>query len=400
MDTGTPRKRLQILGAAVAILIVVLLALKLPSVKAPPSTNIPTPTHNVPAITLPPSVEINPDQYPFQKIRLAWFYKPPEDNLLPVLAQQFDLFVLTHKDEAERDKLRSLGVKSPIYLYLQLLEIRDPGSCSESPQGNQVAYQVGDFCQISEQYPDWFLLDQSGKRITDNKSFYMDPGNAEYRAFWLQRARALEEQYQWDGLFIDNLEASLSKIMEKGVIPAKYPTDASYQAAIEGFLQYLQQNYFAPRKHPVLANIISIKDRNVWLQFQQYLDGAMIESFAVDWSNAYRPSADWEAQLNAIDQALLQGKMLILVAQAEQPDANREQFALASYLLVANDNTYFRYADSGGYQKVLLFDNYSLNLGKALGPRYKKGSVWQRDFANGHVVVNPKQHSAEITLNP
>src|SRR5262249_10948407 len=151
-------------------------------------------------------------------------------QMLPTLAEKFDVFILTHKDEDERDKLKALGVKSPILLYLQLLEIKNPGSCTESPQGNQVAYQVGDFCQISEQHPDWSLLDQSGKRIVENNSVYMDPGNAEYRAFWLQRAKALQEQYHWDGFFIDNLEISLSKIAAKGVIPAKYPTDVVYQA--------------------------------------------------------------------------------------------------------------------------------------------------------------------------
>ena len=326
-------------------------------------------------------------------------HKPPEDHLLPVLAQKFDVFILTHKDEEQRDALKSLGVKSPILLYLQLLEIKDPGSCTQKPQGNQVAYEVGDFCEISQQHPDWFLLDQNGNRIVDNESVYMDPGNEEYRLFWLQRAKTLLEQYHWDGLFIDNLEASLSKINSKGVVPAKYPDDASYQAAIEGFLNYLHADYFEPRKQPVLANIISMKDWSVWQHYLQYLDGAMIEAFAVDWNNDYRSVSDWERQMQAIDEALLREKNLILVAQAEQPDENRQLFALASYLLVANNNASFRYADSNGYRELLLYENYFLDLGNPLGPRYKKGSFWRRDFTNGYVLVDPETQRAEIRLD-
>jgi len=286
-------------------------------------------------------------------------------------------------------------------MYLQLVEIKDPGSCTEDPQGNQVAYQVGDFCEISEQHLDWFLLDQNGNRIVDGNSFYMDPGNAGYQAFWLQRARALHEQFHWDGIFIDNLEASLDKLdKDGGALPAKYPDDASYQSAIEGFLIYLHKNYFEPSGQPVLANIVSVGDWNVWLRYLQYLDGAMIEAFAVDWSDGYSSPSDWKSEMDAIDQALLQGKTLILVSQMEEPDSNRQRFALASYLLIANENVSFRYANSDSYKEVLLYENYFINLGKPLGPRYQKGFSWQRDFANGYVIVNPRTQSAEIKSPP
>jgi hypothetical protein len=390
----------RVLEILLATLIIALLVV-LPFFVTPAPTELSSPADGTPLISTTPSPVITATQYPFQKIRLAWFYKPPEDHLLSIVAENFDVFILTHKDEEQRDTLKLLGVESPIFLYLQLLEIKDPGSCTEKPQGNQVAYQAGDFCEINEQHPDWFLLDQNGNRIGDTESVYMDPGNAEYRAFWLERARELQEQYQWDGFFIDNLEASLSKITSKGVVPAKYPDDASYQAAIDGFLKYLRENYFGPRRQPVLANIISIKDWEDWLHYLQYLDGAMIEAFAVDWNHDYRSIADWERQMDAIDEALSRGKRLILVAQANEMDPNRHQFAFASYLLIGNDNASFRYADgSDGYREVSLYENYNLELGDPLGPRYKKGSSWRRDFANGYVLVNPGQHSAEIKLDP
>ena len=73
---------------------------------------------------------------------------------------------------------------------------------------------------------------------------------------------------------------------------------------------------------------------------------------------------------------------------------------MASYLLVADENAYFRYADSDNYREISLYENYSLDLGAALGPRYQDGTVWRRDFTNGTVLVDPKAKSAEIQLSP
>ncbi len=400
MNTDMSRSIIRILGI-LATFLVIFIAVRWLSVETPvsPVAN-PTATHSPPT---PSGIAPNQtDQEPYDPVRLAWFYKPPDDSALSVLAENFDVFILTHKDERQRDILKSLGVKSPIFVYLQFVEIKDPGSCTEDPQGNQVAYQAGDFCEISEQHPDWFLLDQNGNRIANGKSFYMDPGNPEYQAFWLQRARTLQEQFHWDGIFIDNLEASPEKLSDRGITPAKYPDDSSYQAAIEGFLKYLHENYFGPNGVPVVANIISSSDWNVWLHYLQYLNGAMIEAFAVDWSNDYSSPVAWESEMEAIEQALSQEKTLILVSQVDQPDAdsNRQQFAFASYLLIANENVSFRYADSHNYQEILLYDNYSLNLGKPLGPRYQQGFYWRRDFTNGYILVNPSTHSAEIKSDP
>lgn len=399
MDTSRFRLAIGLFVVVIAILVVILIVQRQPSSESTPSpTSIPV-TVAATAISSTSSPE-DTTENAFEDIQLAWFYKPPEKESLPILAENYDIFVLTHKDEGQRDALKSLGVKSPIFVYLQLVEIRDPGSCTEGPQGNQVAYEAGDFCEISENHPDWFLLDQNGQRIVIGGTNYMDPGNAEYRAFWLERAKALQEQFDWDGVFIDNVEVSLNKLENTGITPAKYPDDASYQDAIEGFLKYLYESHFEPNNQPVLANIISVDDWEVWLRYLQYLDGAMIEAFAVDWSNGYRSPTDWKEQISAAEQALAQRKKLILVSQSGVARPKHQLFSLASYLLVADNNAYFRYADSDNYREISLYENYALDLGTALGPRYKDGTFWRRDFTNGTVLVDPKTNSAEIQLSP
>ena len=401
MNTNNFRLAIGILGLLLAILLIIFVVQRsAPRESTHPPVGVTATTDNVsPSQTASPEGQVASD-HPFEDIQLAWFYKPPEKDSLPVLAENYDIFVLTHKDEGQRDRLKSLGVKSPIYVYLQLVEIRDPGSCTEGPQGNQVAYQAGDFCEISENHPDWFLLDQNGQRIMLGNTYYMDAGNPEYRAFWLERAKALQEEYDWDGVFIDNVEVSLNKLENMEITPAKYPDDASYQVAIEGFLKYLYENYFEPNRKPLLANIISVDDWDVWLRYLQYLDGAMIEAFAVDWSNGYRSPTDWKEQMAAAEKALSQGETLILVSQSGVARPKHQLFSLASYLLVANKNAYFRYADSDNYREISLYENYALDLGTPLGPRYKDGTFWRRDFTNGSVLVDPKTNSAEIQSSP
>lgn len=334
-------------------------------------------------------------------VHLAWFYKPPDKTEVDLVVKKTDFFILTHKDETERSDLRTRGVTSPFSQYLLFLVINDPGDCEKDPSGNQVAYKPGDFCEISQMHPDWFLLDESGNRIRSRKdSYYMDPGNEGFRAFWLQRARELQETYGWDNIFLDNVEGSRAKFVSDGGSPAKYPDDASYQKAVEGFLDYIRQNYFGPRNKPIYANIVSVADEIVWDQYLQYLDGAMIESFATDWSDGYRSKDEWEQQMQQAEDTLAKGKTLILVAQGEQDDLELQDFAFASYLLIANGNAYFRYTHSESYRELWLYENYNLDPGKPLGDRYKDKGGWRRDFENGYVTVNPKSHKAEIVINP
>jgi len=331
-------------------------------------------------------------------VNTVWFYKPPENGPLSTVADNFDMFILTHRDEEERDEMRALGVDEPFYQYLLFVQIMDPESCTDRPFGNQVAYKPGDFCQLLAEHPDWFLRDTNGNLIRRGDNVFMDPGNDGYRAFWVERAKEMQDQFGWDGIFIDNVEGSLAKIYREGVEPANYRDDASYQQAIEGFLLYLKANYFQPENKPVLANIIELRDVSVWYRYMEHLDGAMIESFATDYDGYYSAN-DWAFQMEVIQETLEAGKTLVLVTQGDEGDRDRQEFALGSYLLINNGNAYFRYTNSDYYNQIWLYNNYNIALGAPLGPAYQTGSVWQRDFERGYVIVDPDRHIAEIRVN-
>lgn len=330
------------------------------------------------------------------EVQLAWFYRPPQEGLLQALPQNFDFFILGHKAEPARDQLRRLGVTAPILQYLLLTEIRDPGNCTELPVGNQVAFHTGDFCMIDSEHPDWFLLDKHGKRIGGGEVYWMDPGNPGFREFWLNRARELQEQYGWNGVFIDNAHASLGKFRSLKVLPQKYKTDEDYRAAVIGFLEYLRANYFLPSERNMYANVTDTQDYAVWREYLDSLDGVLVENFAAGGPGRNKSRTEWEEQMDALEDAHNRGKITILVSQGEQSDLRRQHFSFASYLLIADELSFFRYALSGSYGEIWLYENYNLDLGRPLSPRYREGTNWRRDFLNGYVIVNPGTLDAEI----
>lgn len=337
--------------------------------------------------------------------KLAWFYKPPADGNVTLIAQSFNTYIMTKGNETTRDQLISQGVQATAFLeYMRFEAIMDPGSCTAKPWQNNAAYLAGDFCTISSQHPDWFLLDTNGSRIfhlSGTTPFYhMDPGNAGWRAFFLQRAsQSLADDPVWAGIFLDNVEVTNAFHVQANETLAAYPDNASFQAAVQGFLQYLCVNYFQPNGKLLYANLVSRIDDALFTSYMTYLDGAMHEGWAIDDPNRYRSAATWEKHLNLVEQAQALGKPLILVSHGQQADLELQQFAFASYLLVADGTTSFRYGSSAAYNQAWLYENYKLPLGTPLGPRYKVGATWKRDFSNGTVSVDPTAHTVSIAVN-
>ncbi len=338
--------------------------------------------------------------FPGSVVRLAWFYKPPSQADAATLAGLYDTFILTKLDEDFRNQLVSAGVREPILQYLRFSAIMDPGDCASQPYRNQVADQPGDFCRISAGHPDWFLLDAHGSRIYSASNYpAMDPNNPGWRAFWLERARLAQETLGWQGVFLDNVEGSLGKQERLAGGKTIYASDAAYQDAVAGFLEYLYSGYFHPQQRPLYANIIETRDPLVWNRYLQFLDGAMLEDFALGWDSYLNPF-EWEQHMRMAETAQAQGKYAILVSQGAQNDLARQQFAFASYLLVANGFASFRYADADYYDEAWMYENYRLALGAPLGMRYQEGGAWRRDFENGTVSVDPAWHTTGIELKP
>lgn len=351
----------------------------------------------IPGQATPQNTELMPNK----TVNLAFFYKPPSNSDAATVASSFGTVFLTGGDENFVNQLASKGFTSPVSQYFRSEGIQDPGNCTSSPANNQIANRAGDFCSISQNHPDWFLLDTNGNRMrtSPTSNYYrMDYGHPGWQAFFVTRLLETQQQTRWSGVFLDNLEASLSEIQSDGLASAKYPDDARYQAAVRSFLQYLQTNYSIPYDRVVVANVIAKREGAIWYDYLKYMTGGMKERWAVDWNSPdYISESKWKNDLSVAETTQSQGKYIILIAQGEKSDVNRQKFAFASYLLISNGKAAFRYANEDIYNEVWLYDNYKTNLGSPLGARYQTGTSWRRDFTNGYVIVDPISHAATIS---
>jgi len=183
---------------------------------------------------------------------------------------------------------------------------------------------------------------------------------------------------------------------EDGHIPALYPDDAAYQAAVQGFLEYLHENYFLPNGKFLIGNLSARKDDADWSRHLENLDGAMLEGWAIDVPDRWRPVERWEQHLRLAEETQEMGKIILLVSRGEKDDYELQEFAYASFLLIQQGKAYFRYAGGDAYNSVWLYENYQYDLGEPLGARYRDGETWRRDFTHGSVTVNPRTHAVDI----
>ena len=129
----------------------------------------------------------------------------------------------------------------------------------------------------------------------------------------------------------------------------------------------------------------------------------MLEDFAVGWqSGAFMSPERWLDQLESIEASQQAGKWVTLVSQGNQNDQERQTFALASYLLVADGLASFRYTNSrGNYNEFWWYDNYqsAKNLGSPIDSRTFKNGQWERTFEHGRVSVDPISHQGKVLLD-
>ncbi len=363
-----------------------------------------TPAENLPTLAAPttPPTESYPLNFPVST-QLAWFYKPPINASIADITKYFKFFILTKGDEDARNTLLSLKANRPILRYVRIDAIMDPESCDAKPYRNQAAFLPGDFCKISTEHPDWFLLDINGQRIYKTDSgkmyYYMDPGNQGWRDFFLSRLwDVYRSDPKWDGVFLDNIEASFEIREQRKKMPQAYLVEESYVEAIQGFLEYIHKGFFSPANQKAYGNIIAIRDEADFTRQITYLDGAMHESWTLSKTFGYRGPDEWEKHLTLAEDTQKMGKYIVLVAQGSQEDFERQKFAFASYMLINRGLASFRYANSDVYNQAWLYENYSIDLGQPTGDRYKQGQAWRRDFSNGWVSVNPESHEVIINL--
>lgn len=346
------------------------------------------------------------------RLGIAYFYRPPSDGTpARFLARHFQLIILTHTDEPYMAELRRDGFAGPILQYIAANEAEGPGPYANAAARcdtryptwqRTVADRVGVFCAQIQPHERWFLHNARGERLwTRTRSpdgvwrttYAMNPGSLGWRGFLIRRLR----QYRrlgFDGFFLDNVDLSRGRLLQqeddRGGL-AEYATGAAFRHAEAGYLAALRAAFPGV---PLWANLTH--DPNTvgdWSPYLRYLDGVMVEDFALGWNGSPLGAAAAQAQVANIRAALGAGKAVLLVEQGRRPDRARLAVGLAlawALAPTAPGRLYFRYGDAfeSDYRTVWWYRQYRFQPPPPRGPLQCRAGVCARQYAGGRLRVD------------
>ncbi len=297
-------------------------------------------------------------------IPLAYFYKPPQDGTSAhFLARHMALIILMHNDESYARRLRQDGYTGLILQCLAANEAEGPGpylyksqACRRgyTPYQRTVVNQPDLFCRAVHPHESWFLHNRKGQRLYTSwhsaggilrNIYYMNPASPGWRRFVVSRLLA-ERALGYDGFFLDNVALSRDGLFQDPLNPGgvrEYSSARQWKAAMRGYLAFIRSHL--PRNVPLWANLVH-DDGGGWAPYLPFLNGMMVEDFALGWRNAPLDPAQRKRQFTNIRLALAHGKSVIAVVQGGRREPERLSDALRAYCSLASPNLYFRYADA------------------------------------------------------
>jgi Hypothetical glycosyl hydrolase family 15 len=230
----------------------------------------------------------------------------------------------------------------------------------------------------------------------------MDIGNPAFQRAWADEVAGELRTQGWDGVFIDNVNPTIRYYHDPADV-ARYPSDATYSAAVTSALAHIVPTIHAAGKL-AMANIGSWPSYPAagarWLR---YLDGAMDErftKFTAAPGQGYRSSAEWHTELSILRQVQREGKWFMGIAQSSDGDIRAERFGWATTLLGSGGHATFALQDDANYGVETWFSDYEAPIGHPLAAASQRRSgIELRRFSHGLVVVNPTARSHAVRLN-
>ena len=251
-------------------------------------------------------------------------------------------------------------------------------------------------------HPEWFLLDTQGRRVESAYfpgHWLMDVGAAAYQQAWLDTVARELRAKGWDGVMLDDTNHSADWHLA-GRKLAKY-SDAEYRAATRSFLARVGPPLMG-EEFLVLPNVYTAwpSGHDVWRDWMQFTSGA-VQEYWTKWGDdrsMHFTGADWSYRQEFLRMTQEAGKIYLGITYAPADDVRSMRYARASFLL-----------DWDGGPSALVFEptpggqdpyseEWAMDVGTPLGPAYRVGSVWRRNFTEGIVLVNPSTAAATIGL--
>ena len=311
------------------------------------------------------------------------------------VANNFDLLVTgTDMTQATLAGIKALNPNILIFVYMDTIATHD----------------YYPFWSTVNAHEDWFIHDNAGNRVINTYwwGWHLMNETSGWRDFYVQHSNTLLSSPYVDGIFGDDVineirwtimagvfsDAVTNAVLTTSDFPSSYLDN--WKSDTVDFLNYVKNNINSNKKF-----IINSEERTTNLYLvNTNVDGKMGEGFA---------GATTEAMLlesiNGMVRDSATGKIFIAenYAGSSMAETSRSaEYCYVATLLGMNGNNcyfgynyglYYGYEQGANYMPALV-----TNLGSPSGTYYKSQSVYQRDFANGKVLLNPSDASYTVNL--
>jgi hypothetical protein len=271
------------------------------------------------------------------------------------------------------------------------------GATPEGTSPSGVAY--------GEAKPSWFLKNTSGQNFTGEGFpwlWAMDIGSREYQEKWTQNVVSELTSKGWDGVLLDDASATMKYHYNPSAI-AKYPSDASYAAAMESALAYIGPRIQAAGKLAIPNFATWVETPQTYDNWLQYVSGALDEMF-VKWGRSapgegYREPGQWKTQMEEARYANQHGKIFLAFTQGTTGDTQAQRYGYASVLMGSESASLSSYAYTPNYATEQWMPEYEYEIGSPTGlASVGSEGVWRRGFSNGLVLVNPSNTTRTVSF--
>lgn len=293
-------------------------------------------------------------------------------------AGRYSIMAMQSTDQAAVAALRAAKPALAVLLYVTGLRLANNIGWTSVP--------------LSAASLSWHLTDQAGNPIIDSNGLALvDPASPAFQQAFIQHATSWAQQRGFNGIFIDELNASLVWALPAGVSCPKYPTDTSWQAAVSAFI-----NAVGPALRA--AGLVTIGNLGgtawfpgLWQQWNGPLDGAMEEAWTDGGDGLAQQLPDWPKKIANVAWSEANGKLTILHSHNTTRAGNA--YGLASMLLVAGGGASYCTANADYTSDEQWYPEYTaaLALGVPIDPPNPSplpSGLRARRFAGGVAIVN------------
>ena len=274
-----------------------------------------------------------------------------------------------------------------------------------------------------QEHPEWFLKDEAGEWVADweyGGALHLDPATKGWQQYVADALKDYIDRYGYDGVFLDLVTATTHYVNFK---KPKRTVNANGAVYTDSGWKDANLELLRTVRSAIGGKLLIINGcrrgtgyfQDGYGDFLDVADGMCNEGFT-GWAQkppGFGSEADWKADVEALADCAKRGKAVLAVAnvkkrESTEPAEQHEalyRYITASFLLGMGQRHYLMfYAKVPGQPEdyrpgeEVLPALCNVLPGKPTGAYYQADGVYQRDFEQGKVLVNPTGRAATIAL--